>query len=335
MKTKPSILAFVAAVTMVACSAHAPSVEGVATEQARVGMQPFVVGYHKLPPGESPFGVVRGFDNYMWFTQSIPNGDIGRMTRAGVVTEYSVPGGRDGECIVRGSSDHLWFASNQGRFVGRVDTNGTVTTYTATGIAPYCVAIGRDRNIWFTDTANVAIGRLSPTTGQIVEFKLANSNSLPVMLDLGSDGNIWFTDNGIGAVGKVTTAGVITEYALPNGPNSKPYGIAVGPDGANYVGEVLSSAIAQVETDGSITEFGGITVGPQGMAEGPDKKTVWFADASTISRFNVTSHAVQAIGDAPNAADVEMMSVGPGRVMWFTATGLKPKQNYLGVVASR
>jgi streptogramin lyase len=252
-----------------------------------------------------------------------------------VVTEFPVSKSGDEKCIIAGKGV-LWFASNQSRLIGKISTSGHATTYTAPGIAPYCVALGSDATVWFTDTASVAIGRLNAISGHIVEFKLANSSSVPLEIAKGRDGNVWFSDGGLGMVGKVTPTGSITEYALLSGSSSSPYGIAEGPDGAIYVGEVLAGNIARVTTAGAITEYHVGTVSPAALSQGPDRQ-IWFTGSTAtspdgIERFIVATHKVQPIAIPPNGARALATAPGPDSDVWFTAEGQSANQNYIGLL---
>src|SRR5262249_43079039 len=64
-----------------------------------------------IPAADSnPFGITRGPDGNLWFTESLA-GRIGRITPAGVVTEFSAgitPGGQPAE-ITAGPDGNLWF----------------------------------------------------------------------------------------------------------------------------------------------------------------------------------------------------------------------------------
>jgi streptogramin lyase len=286
---------------------------------------------YRVPSGASAFAIVRGPDGNMWFTEVLPSNDVGRITPGGSVTEYpvSVPHFLDGVGIAAGYS-HLWFAGNQGRLIGKITTSGAATTYTAAGIAPYGVAFGPDGNVWFTDTANVAIGRANPRTGHIDEFKLSNPASVPFFIVNGPDGNLWFTDGGMGMVGKITTSGSITEYPLPSGAGANPYAIAAGSDGALYVAEGYPLGIARVGTDGSIAVFDIPFIRPTTMCLGPDGQ-IWFPGSKGIYRFMIKTHKVNFAFAPPNGAVVEWLSRGPDRDIWFTAVGRAPSQNYIGM----
>jgi hypothetical protein len=92
------------------------------------------------------------------------------------------------------------------------------------------MAIGRDGAIWFTDTTNNEIGRMSKR-GKFKLFPLTTKGSGVDRITSGGDGALWFTETNANKIGRITTRGKITEYAVPT-PNSQPAGIA-GPFGAN------------------------------------------------------------------------------------------------------
>src|SRR5262249_61463950 len=74
-----------------------------------------------------PQGITRGPDGNLWFTENSAN-RIGRITPAGVVTEFSAgitPGGRPHQ-ITAGPDGNLWFTENASRH-GRLTTAGRMT----------------------------------------------------------------------------------------------------------------------------------------------------------------------------------------------------------------
>jgi len=54
--------------------------------------------------------------------------------------------------------------------------------------------------IWFTDTTNNAIGRIT-TSGTITEFTIPTGSSQPNGITVGPDGNLWFTEGASGKIG--------------------------------------------------------------------------------------------------------------------------------------
>jgi virginiamycin B lyase len=73
-------------------------------------------------------------------------------------------------------------------------------------------------------------GSALAAVGDITEYPIPTTLSIPEGITAGPDGNLWFTELGANQVAKVTTAGAITEYPIPTA-SSGPGGIAAGSDG--------------------------------------------------------------------------------------------------------
>ena len=121
-------------------------------------------------PGTSPAaGIVTGPDGNIWFAETSA-GRIGRMTPAGVLTEFSVSG--------------------------------------AYGL-PLGIEVGPDSNLWFTEslgTQTCGIGRIA-LDGTLTEFPLPRPDLTPGYIALGPDQNLWFTEAGPNAIGRITVPG--------------------------------------------------------------------------------------------------------------------------------
>jgi streptogramin lyase len=91
----------------------------------------------------NPQGLAVGADGNIWFTEA---SKIGRITTAGVITEFAAAGGGE---MTTGPDGNIWYGSGQGH-LERVSPSGTVTEYLVDA-APYGIATGSDGNIWFTD----------------------------------------------------------------------------------------------------------------------------------------------------------------------------------------
>jgi streptogramin lyase len=150
--------------------------------------------------------ITGGPDGNLWFTAA---NKIGRMTTAGVVTEFALPG-YGALNIISGPDGNLWYTRQDK--IGRITPDGVVTEFSAvfsgtTG----AITAGSDGNLWFTGTrANLdnpstsleVIGRITPV-GSITTFVLPDAESHPTSISAGPDGNIWFTDGGTNTIGKL------------------------------------------------------------------------------------------------------------------------------------
>lgn len=108
-----------------------------------------VVSEYPLPSNGYPWRLVTGPDAAIWFTyRNIPK--IGRITPSGVVDEFPTSGTPYG--IVTGTDGALWFAEENdtlGRLTtAGVLTEYIVPTKRSN---PSGIAVGSDGKIWFTE----------------------------------------------------------------------------------------------------------------------------------------------------------------------------------------
>lgn len=201
--------------------------------------------FNGFPPDSGAGDITLGPDGAIWFTDF--NNRIGRMTTAGVVTEYPIPAAFIGpRTITVGPDGALWFTSDIGQ-VGRLDTSGNgfrfynlpeyPTLYAQLG----AITSGPDGNLWLSVMTDGGLGRIVRLTpsGQFTEFPTTGPGSNILDITAGPDGALWFTENATSRIGRMTVTGVLTEYDLS--PGAGPLGITVGRDGAIWFAE--SSAL--------------------------------------------------------------------------------------------
>jgi streptogramin lyase len=167
-----------------------------------------------------------GPDGNLWFTE--PDADnIGRITTAGVITEFPVPTAASlPEGITAGPDGNLWFTEAGASKIGMITPAGIITEYPVTpGSAPYGIVTGPDGNLWFTEEDHSKIGQLSPAGVLLNEAPIAGDS--PTNIIVGSDNRLWFAEHDSDAIGAITTAGVLTEYPLTQHSDH----VALGPDG--------------------------------------------------------------------------------------------------------
>ena len=129
-----------------------------------------------LPSGrQAPFGITRGPDNNIWFSEAVVNtsgagysglGMINPSASPLTITEYAIP-------LISADTARL----------------------------PYRLVAGPDGNIWFTDNVTTAIVKFSPTAHTFTPSnapKVTAFDPIPTSITAGL-GNVWFTDAG-GAV---------------------------------------------------------------------------------------------------------------------------------------
>ena len=280
-----------------------------------------------LPPGSAiPGGLTVGSDGNLWFTLSneSPTGgfatavDIGRITTAGAITEFSVPvPGFSIGPMTLAPDGNLWF-----------------TEAMPSGIPPFVVY------------TNAEIGRVTPS-GVVATFPLAYGYSAPRALTLGPDGNLWFTefDGGLNDVDRITTAGEITQFPVPGGLEAGD--LTVGPDGALWFletsnGTIPQGAIGRITTAGAITQFPLVaspyTVAACDLTVAPDG-ALWFIGSpftlgqdSVIGRIT-TSGVLTEVQISPGPANENsVLTVGSDGNLWFPeSSGMIARINIVNV----
>jgi hypothetical protein len=129
-----------------------------------------------------------------------------------------------------------------GLTVGKAAASGAgrVTIYPGIDV-PYEIAAGPDGALWFTNSGNASIGRIT-TTGTVTNYT-GTGISAPSGITAGPDGALWFTNYLNNSIGRITTAGAVTNYTGTgiNGPS----GIVAGPDGALWFTNHLNGLVAQ------------------------------------------------------------------------------------------
>jgi virginiamycin B lyase len=169
-----------------------------------------------------PSSITAGPDGAVWFTES--NNAIGRITTAGVVTNFTDPSIASPAGITAGPDGALWFTNFNNSSIGRITTSGVVTNFTDPSILfPLGIAAGPDGALWFINAGavnaggvktNGSIGRIT-TTGTVTNYT-DQSVSDPISITTGSDGALWFTNFLNNSIGRITTTGTITNYTHPS-----------------------------------------------------------------------------------------------------------------------
>jgi virginiamycin B lyase len=271
-----------------------------------------------LSAGSSPSDItLEDFDQTFWFTQ--PGTDqIGRITSAGIVSEYGLPGGSHADGITIGPDGQLWFSESGTDQIGIIRSDGNILQFPPlpTGSHPDGIVTGSDGFLWATEPGTDMIGKLGIMANLVNQFPLT-AGSDPESITSGPDGALWFTEFGTNKIGRITTAGVLTEFAVTAGAN--PQEITVGPDGALWFTEPGLGQIGRITTSGIVTEFPLPTASsnPQGITQGPGG-LLWFTErnANQIGRITpagaVTEYALPTAGAGP-----EGIVTGPDGI-WFT-----------------
>ena len=267
-----------------------------------------------LTAGSEPGGITVGTDGNLWFTEFFV-GKIGRITTAGVVTEFDAAG--NPQFITVGSDGNLWFTEQSVSKIGRITTSGTNFTEfpTLTPTSLIGVATGSDGNVWFVEDSS--IGRIT-MGGVVTEFPIPTP-SASLQIAPGPDDALWFTEFNAAQIGRITTSGVVTEFPISI-PGTEPQGIVAGPDGNVWFTDTGTNAIGRMTTTGFVTEFPVPTSNANllGIAAGPDGN-LWFAEAATNKIGRITPEGVVTEFVIPTSSSGPAALVtGPDGNVWFT-----------------
>jgi virginiamycin B lyase len=131
-------------------------------------------------PHSGPRALAAGPDGNIWFSEFRAN-KIGRITPKGAITEYPLPRPNSGPGdITAGSDGAMWFVELSGSMddmqvdggrIGRIGMDGGITEFEmpVKTPSPINIAVGPDRNIWYTQGSKVV--RLT-SDGQFAAFEL-------------------------------------------------------------------------------------------------------------------------------------------------------------------
>jgi streptogramin lyase len=145
---------------------------------------------------EEPYAITLGPDGNLWYAAKDED-VVGRVTPAGVVTTFKVPGSGPVE-VTAGADGAVWFAMRTSGGIGRISTSGEVTKFAVGQVYPFHMTAGPDGNLWFPSGK---IYRLTPQ-GALTSFD-APPGSNPLDIAAGSDGNIWFTEQSNNKIGRL------------------------------------------------------------------------------------------------------------------------------------
>ncbi|MFT3913514.1 MAG: IPT/TIG domain-containing protein [Anaeromyxobacteraceae bacterium] len=269
----------------------------------RIGSYHFTA--YAVPTGGGQGGMALGPDGNLWFTERA-RGKVGRVTPAGVVTEFSVPDGSvngnavtgDPVDIAAGADGNLWFSDWALARVGYVTPAGAVTMVPlASGCTTFGITHGPGTTVWFNedhcpaggqnhvgsvDTANVAAQQSFPVTG-----------SFPLLfgITLGADGNLWSAEYNRRKLRRTTPAGVFTELPEPSPPPpatdtaltfSNPLWLVTGSDGNVWFND---GKLGVITPTGTLTDRDALGT-PGGLVVGrinrDTKGRVWYSGSNVV-----------------------------------------------------
>lgn len=236
----------------------------------------------ELPIGgeTEPWAISAGPEGSVWYTTQDP-ATVNEIDSSGdVLRTVSLSSEPDSQAagVAEGAEEDMWVSvmTGAGAEMVQVNQEGAVVKRFLLAGGAEGIALGPEKDLWFTENSANEIGRISPS-GTIKEFPVPTGESFVRGIAAGPEGNLWFTEQGADKIGRITPAGAITEFPIPT-PESQPVDIAAGPDGNLWFTETVADRIGRITPAGVISEFRlpaaaalpwGITAGPNG--------NLWFA----------------------------------------------------------
>jgi streptogramin lyase len=285
-------------------------------------------------PSVSPRGIAVGPDGNLWFAESnfapapnYTNGWIGRITPAGVITEFQIPSiGNGARNVAAGPDGNLWFTT--AKEIGKITTEGVVTKVSDFGGGD--ITAGPDGNLWFTRGNEIA--RIYPDGG-VKTFPIPSGGSAGGIARA-QDGNLWFTETA-GRIGRITPDGAITEFSISAA--SHPVDIVAGPDGALWFTDSSTNAIGRITIPGAADGPCLSDVHSLCLSGGRFRATATFSNphgSGAASAASLSNSSGFFTFDNPDSVELvvkvlDACSIGSG--FWVFAAGLTDQEVLLTV----
>ena len=291
---------------------------------------PFIARIRVVPGEESftpflddsipPVGdITSGPDGNLWY---VSGSNVGRITMAGVATNFPIDPLAGVDAIANGPDGNLWIGMNGwGSFdsgLGKVTPAGALTMVVDDTVQyPSAIVGGTDGNLWFTNPVpgTGSISRLTPA-GTVTAFVDPGIDK-PYAITNGPGGDRWFTNQGGGgSVGRITHDGLVTTFADP--AITRPGAIVAGSDGNVWFADLgapnapATRFIGRMTPSGTLTSFPAALLSSTVLVAAPDGQ-VWFSSTTGIRRISPAGVITSVAAGTPTA-----MTVGPDGNVWFT-----------------
>ncbi len=176
----------------------------------------------KLPKkhfNPEPEYVVVDHEGNVWFTARGHGCSLGRLSPAGVFTEYGIGGDCEGHLTI-GPDGNIWVASYTGNVVDEVSaaTGAILARYPMD--LPLSMATVGD-NVWVSNGNGKSLMTAISPSGQTTEFELPAYRGI-FDITAGPDDAVWFSEglgpvSGFGGIGRLTANGELSETSIPGG----------------------------------------------------------------------------------------------------------------------
>jgi streptogramin lyase len=297
-----------------------------------------VAEFHTLTAASQPTGITPGADGNLWFTEFATD-RIGRITPAGMVTEFTlVSGSAPLDIVSDGNNNLLYFTeSGTGKLATINPLAGSIAAIQSSiiespvvpsgaGAGLDGITVGPDGNLWFTEVSVDRVGRATPNLVTVNEFSTGiAAGAAPANIVAAPDGALWFTESnfngGQGAIARITTTGMVTNTFPLTGNNNDPEDITVGPDTNLWFTNAGSDQVGRLVLSTNAIKTFQLPLGsnPQGIVSGPFG-ALYFAEAGRdlIGQIATTGIIVeQGAGMITTNSQPTDVTVG-GSNIWFT-----------------
>ena len=230
--------------------------------------------------------------------------------------EFQIPGGPTAALgITTGPDGNIWFTDQANVKIGRMTVTGEFVEF-AISSKPQTITAGPDQNLWFTMASN-KIGKMNTAGVLLGEFDAGLSATGKIVA--GPDGNLWFTQCGANAIGRMTVSGARTDFPVAS-TNVCPFAIVAGSDGNLWFTELFGDRIGRIAPGGQLDSFplaAGVRLNY--IAAGADGE-VWFAEfgANRIGRMSASGRLLADYPVPTPDSGPAGITRGPDGNFWFT-----------------
>src|SRR6266853_1173501 len=143
-----------------------------------------------------------GPDGNMWIMETFGRRIFHMNTAGQILNIFTLTDPHTPSCgltcagITAGPGGNMWFTQNTSfPQIGRITMSGQTTYFPIQGQGALDIAWVHDGGIWFTDSDDRRMARISPATGVITYFEPVGQGQFSVLraLSSASDGNLYFT----------------------------------------------------------------------------------------------------------------------------------------------
>ena len=262
------------------------------------------------PLGAGAYNGIIGSDGNLWLC--LVNNEIGRYTPAGVLTEYPITGGFSfqGCTLALGSDKNVWFTETETQQIGRITPTGEFRAFNL----PYNAGLGQ-----IAEGSDGALWIMEPGLNQIERMDVHgrkikfSTGAIGQRIVPGGDGNLYFLASGSSvSVDRIRPSGTITTIQTVSGVND----IAEGADGNLWL--ELGGSMIKMKTDGTIlATYATPQVVMFGLVPGPEQ-SLWFSNPfdNFVGRLDSTGHVRWVTPYTPNSQPPSIFLGFGGKMMF-------------------